>query len=195
MVWPPHPIKSKRKGISMELQIANSNPIIDLSRCQHRYPSRRRCRLPVSDPRIGLCANHARELQQRELADLSSVLVGQMTKFDTSDDINDVLSRLLILTSQDRVSPAPRSSPISATSSCAAFPAKTISPRKSSSTCPVLSGRTNPKPMRRRLTQLAQADTRCRRRRSRFGNRRARTAFSGSRLVRKLEKAKGSDHI
>lgn len=89
----------------MEPQLANSNPIIDLSRCQHRYPSRRRCRLPVSDPRIGLCANHARELQQRELADLSSVLVGQMTKFDTSDDINDVLSRLLILTSQDRVSP------------------------------------------------------------------------------------------
>ena len=89
----------------MELQIANSNPIIDLSRCQHRFPSRRRCRLPISDPRTGLCANHARELQQRELADLSSALVGQMTKFDTSDDINDVLSRLLILTSQDRVSP------------------------------------------------------------------------------------------
>jgi hypothetical protein len=28
-----------------------------------------------------------------------------MTKFETSDDINDVLSRLLILTSQNRVSP------------------------------------------------------------------------------------------
>src|ERR1700738_3538575 len=105
MVWPCHLKKSKRKGITMEPQIANSNPIIDLSRCQHRFPSRRRCRLPISDPRTGLCANHARELQQRELADLSSALVGQMTKFDTPDDINDVLSRLLILTSQDRVSP------------------------------------------------------------------------------------------
>jgi hypothetical protein len=88
----------------MEPPIANSNSIIDLARCQHRFPSRRRCRLPVSNPRTGLCANHARQLQQRELADLSSALVGQMTKFDTSDDINDVLSRLLILTSQDRVS-------------------------------------------------------------------------------------------
>lgn len=89
----------------MQPQAANSNPLIDLSRCQHRFPSRRRCRLPVSDLRAGLCANHARELQQRELADLSSTLVGQMTKFDTYDDINDVLSRLLILISQDRVSP------------------------------------------------------------------------------------------
>lgn len=89
----------------MEQQIANSSTLSNLSRCQHRYPSRHRCRLPVSDPRTGLCANHTRELQQRELAGLSSALVGQMTKFDTSDDINDVLSRLLILTSQDRVSP------------------------------------------------------------------------------------------
>jgi hypothetical protein len=89
----------------MDNQTANSNPLYDLSRCQHRFPSRRRCRLPVSDPRSGLCANHARQLQQREAADLSSALVGQMTKFETSNDINDVLSRLLILISQDRVSP------------------------------------------------------------------------------------------
>jgi hypothetical protein len=89
----------------MQPQAANSNPLSDLSRCQHRFPSRRRCRLPVSDLRTGLCANHARELQQRELADLSSALVGQMTKFESYDDINDVLSRLLVLTSQDRVSP------------------------------------------------------------------------------------------
>jgi hypothetical protein len=89
----------------MQLQAANSNPLSDLSRCQHRFPSRRRCRLPVSDSRSGLCASHARELQQRELADLSSGLVGQVTKFETYDDVNDVLSRLLILTSQDRVSP------------------------------------------------------------------------------------------
>lgn len=89
----------------MQPQAANPNPLSDLSRCQHRFPSRRRCRLPVSDLRSGLCANHARELQQRELADLSSALVGDMTKFETYDDINGVLSRLLILTSQDRVSP------------------------------------------------------------------------------------------
>ncbi len=85
--------------------VTGKDTIYDLSRCQHRFPSRRRCRLPVSDPRSGLCANHARQLQQREAADLSSVLVGQMTKFETSNDINDVLSRLLILISQDRVSP------------------------------------------------------------------------------------------
>src|SRR4029077_15780655 len=99
------PKNNQERGISMQPQAANSNPLSDLSRCQHRFPSRRRCRLPVSDLRTGLCGNHVRDLQQRELADLSSALVGQMTKFETYDDINDVLSRLLVLTSLDRVSP------------------------------------------------------------------------------------------
>ena len=136
MVWPRHPEKSKRKGISMEPQVANSNPIIDLSRCQHRFPSRRRCRLPISDPRTGLCANHARELQQRELADLSSALVGQMTKFETSDDINDVLSRASSSSPPRIASPpaAPPSSPTSATFCCAAFPRPRTNHPKLSST-------------------------------------------------------------
>ena len=88
---------------------ANSNafskPLSDPTRCAHSYPSGRRCRMPVSGLRTGLCANHSRKLFARQEADLSSSLVGELKKFETFDDINDVLSRLLILTSQDRVSP------------------------------------------------------------------------------------------
>ena len=84
---------------------AVSNSLTDPSRCQHLYPSGRRCRLPVSDLRSGLCADHSRKLLAREEADLSSTLVGQLQKIETANEVNDVLSRLLILISQDRVAP------------------------------------------------------------------------------------------
>lgn len=84
---------------------AFKKPLTDPTRCQHSYPSGRRCRLPVSNLHVGLCAQHFRERLVREEADLSSALVGELTKFETAGEVNDVLSRLLILVSQDRVSP------------------------------------------------------------------------------------------
>ena len=77
----------------------------DPNRCQHSYPSGRRCRMPASDLRAGLCAQHFRERLAREEADVSTALVGELKKFETASEVNDVLSRLLILVSQDRVSP------------------------------------------------------------------------------------------
>ena len=77
----------------------------DPNRCQHSYPSGRRCRMPASDLHAGLCAQHFRQRLAREEADLSTALVGELKKFETAGEVNDVLSRLLILVSQDRVSP------------------------------------------------------------------------------------------
>ncbi len=94
----------------MNEQSAKSNvfkkPLTDPTRCQHSFPSGRRCRMPVSDLHAGLCAHHFRERLVREEADLSTALVGELKKFETAGEVNDVLSRLLILVSQDRVSPA-----------------------------------------------------------------------------------------
>jgi len=82
-----------------------TKPLTDPTRCHHSFPSGRRCRMPVSDLHAGLCAHHFRHRLVREEADLSTALVGELKKFETTDDVNDVLSRLLILVSQDRVSP------------------------------------------------------------------------------------------
>ena len=93
----------------MNEQSAKSNVLnksfSDRNRCQHYYPSGRRCRMPASDLHAGLCAQHFRQRLARDEADLSNALVGELKKFETAGEVNDVLSRLLILVSQDRVSP------------------------------------------------------------------------------------------
>ena len=85
---------------------ANSNSLNESSRCQHRTASKRRCRLRVVDAHSGLCFRHAQlRLQHLEVPDLSSDLVGNLTDFKSAADINQVLSKLLILLSQNRVGP------------------------------------------------------------------------------------------
>lgn len=76
------------------------------ARCQHRTSTGRRCRLRVVDAHSGLCFRHAQlHLQHLEVPDLSPDLVGTLTGFTSAADINRVLSKLLILLSQNRVSP------------------------------------------------------------------------------------------
>ncbi len=84
---------------------ANPNAINDPIRC-HRTSTGRRCRLRVVDPHAGLCFRHAQlRLEHLEIPDLSPDLVGSLTGFTSAADINQVLSKLLILLSQNRVSP------------------------------------------------------------------------------------------
>lgn len=90
----------------MTIKSANSNSINELSRCQHRTSTRRRCRLRVVDAHSGLCFRHAQlQLQKLEVPDLSPDLVGTLTGFTSAADINQVLSKLLILLAQNRISP------------------------------------------------------------------------------------------
>lgn len=85
---------------------ANPNSINESSRCQHRTTAGRRCRLRLVDVNSGLCFRHAQlHLQQFEIPDLSPDLVGSLTDFKFAADINQVLSKLLILLSQNRISP------------------------------------------------------------------------------------------
>ncbi len=82
----------------------NSSSINDLSRCQHRTRTGRRCRQAVSNAAFGLCAKHAtvRSVLFEE-PDLSATLLGQLTELKSASDLNQVFSNLFRLLSQDRI--------------------------------------------------------------------------------------------
>ena len=86
----------------------------DPSRCQHRLPNGKRCRLPGLDSQFGLCARHfnlsaavgASRLQSpSDSEDLSADLLPQPSEFDAAVPINQFLARLLILVTKGRVTP------------------------------------------------------------------------------------------
>ena len=90
----------------MNKKTPNFSSANDLSRCQHRTATNRRCRLPVTDTRSRLCFRHAQlQQQKRDAADLSADLVGQLARFNSASDIHQLLSNLLLLLSQNRISP------------------------------------------------------------------------------------------
>ncbi len=90
----------------MNKKTPNSCSTNDSPRCQHRTATGRRCRLRVLDASSQLCLRHAHlQQQKREVADLAPDLVGELVRFQSASDINQVLSKLLLLLSQDRISP------------------------------------------------------------------------------------------
>jgi len=78
------------------------------SPCCHVTRTGRRCRLSVQDARSGLCFRHS-SLQQNRLAsgaaDLSAAFSGLLSDFKSASQINDFLSRLLVLLVEGRISP------------------------------------------------------------------------------------------
>jgi hypothetical protein len=104
--------------ITMSFTSANSSPVNDSSRCQHRFANGRRCRLLVSRGEVpgkrsfagkidsGFCLRHAKLPEnQREPADLAATLTNGLGELTSAASINDFLSRLLLLLAQDRISP------------------------------------------------------------------------------------------
>jgi hypothetical protein len=95
----------------MTRESPNSHSVNDLSRCQYRTRTGRRCRFRVADPVSPLCFRHfalsaAKGIQfGHHATDLSPELVGQLTEFKSAVDINRVLSNLLLLISRDRIPP------------------------------------------------------------------------------------------
>ena len=76
------------------------------ARCQHRTTTGRRCRLGVVQPSSGLCFRHAfLRSQLGEEADLRTALAGDLPDFTSAEQINAFLSKLLLLLSENRVSP------------------------------------------------------------------------------------------
>jgi hypothetical protein len=71
-------------------------------RCRHLDKSNRRCRKLVSDPDSGFCKGHAGAQPE---PDLSATLTAGLEEFTSPAAINNFLSRLLLLLSQNRISP------------------------------------------------------------------------------------------
>ena len=76
------------------------------ARCQHRTTTGRRCRLAVVQASSGLCFRHAfLRSKLGEEADLRTALAGDLPDFTSAEQINAFLSKLLLLLSENRVSP------------------------------------------------------------------------------------------
>jgi hypothetical protein len=74
--------------------------------CQHRFPSRRFCRMPISDHGSGLCFKHANEKRkERDLAELASALTGKCEDFKTAAGINHSLGELYKLLADNKIAP------------------------------------------------------------------------------------------
>lgn len=74
--------------------------------CRHRVRTGAYCRLPVSDPKTGLCFRHASlRLQEVDSGDLSEALVCGIKDFHSAVDINHVLGELYKLLAANKISP------------------------------------------------------------------------------------------
>lgn len=74
--------------------------------CRHRVRTGAYCRLPVSDPKTGLCFRHASlRLQEVDSGDLSEELVCGIKDFHSAVDINHVLGELYKLLAANKISP------------------------------------------------------------------------------------------
>jgi hypothetical protein len=86
----------------------------DPSRCQHRFANNKRCRLPASDPRHGLCIRHftlraaakpSLRTAHDDSEDLSPYLLGLPTERSSPMQVKQFLARLLVLVTEGRISP------------------------------------------------------------------------------------------
>jgi hypothetical protein len=84
-----------------------SNPsfINNSARCTHFYPNGRRCRLSATTLNSHFCPAHHRLPQnQPEPAEIASTLIANLDDFTSAAQINNFLSRLLLLLAQDKIS-------------------------------------------------------------------------------------------
>jgi hypothetical protein len=89
----------------MNTNAARPRRIRGSPRCTHRSASGGRCHtIPLSGS--ALCAVHAKaEAGRREAEELAATLTGGLDAFTSAAPINQLLSRLLLLLAQDRISP------------------------------------------------------------------------------------------
>lgn len=88
----------------MNEHASNSNPLNELSRCQHRTAKGRRCRHAVSDAPSGLCARHVNlNRKNSQEADLTADILGELQDFRSAADVNRVLGKLFIVLTKNRI--------------------------------------------------------------------------------------------
>jgi hypothetical protein len=89
----------------MTQQIAKPTPINTSARCTHRYANGRRCRLYATSANPRFCPSHADLPHHRpDPAETAATLTAKLDDFTSAAQINDFLSRLLLLLAQDKIS-------------------------------------------------------------------------------------------
>jgi hypothetical protein len=85
---------------------AKSRKSNDLSRCRHLFPGGRRCRLPLAPSSPHYCGAHSYlQPPAGAVVDLAPELTDGVAELNSASQINHFLSRLLVLLSEDRISP------------------------------------------------------------------------------------------
>src|SRR6185369_5826704 len=89
----------------MSQQIANSRFINNSARCIYLYPNGRRCRLYPTALNPNFCPAHTPLPPNHPgAAEIASALTVNLNDFTSASQINDFLSRLLLLLAQDKIS-------------------------------------------------------------------------------------------
>src|ERR1700756_2948221 len=89
----------------MSQKTANSRFINNSARCIYLYPNGRRCRLYPTAANPNFCPAHAPlPANQPDAAEIASTLTVNLDDFTSAAQINDFLSRLLLLLAQDKIS-------------------------------------------------------------------------------------------
>ena len=89
----------------MTPQFAKSSSINNSARCNHRFPNGMRCRL-IGLGSQPLCPKHTHAVATPppDPAEIASTLTADLDDFTSAAQINDFLSRLLLLLAQDKIS-------------------------------------------------------------------------------------------
>ena len=89
----------------MTQQTAKPSFINNSARCPHRFPNGRRCRLYAAAANPNFCPAHAPlPANQPNSAEIASTLTANLDDFTSAAQINNFLSRLLLLLAQDKIS-------------------------------------------------------------------------------------------
>ncbi|MBZ5527807.1 MAG: hypothetical protein LAN71_07905 [Acidobacteriia bacterium] len=85
---------------------SNPSNLSSAPHCHHRFPTGRRCRLPIADPDSNFCLRHAfRRKQAEDDARLAAALTRQSDGFQTAAGIHKSLSHLYRNLADNRISP------------------------------------------------------------------------------------------
>ena len=88
----------------MNRKSARTNSAVDSTRCTHRTPSGRRCRMPVVAPGHRLCGTHTDEIIKADRLNLSDALLTNSHDFQTAQGINFALGGIFRLLAANCVS-------------------------------------------------------------------------------------------
>src|SRR5579862_5533886 len=77
----------------------------DSRRCHHRFANATRCRMPALAPGRNYCPRHADLIENESGADAAEELMEGIAAMNSADHVRVVLSRLIELVAENRITP------------------------------------------------------------------------------------------